>query len=121
MSFELSRNESVLPPGYKLQVIKNAEGFLETVPLGTNALLPYGAGMNYRNRIAEELRKLFCQEYGFTPWSNKEVMTICADIDGNECVWCKARIHPKIQPDRMLKTSKPQAALPVGNSDVIDI
>lgn len=121
MSYELSRNESILPPGYRLQVIKNAEGFLETVPLGTNSKVWYGGGIQLRERLARELLKLFCEEFGFTPHS-REVMVICADIEGNECVWCRARVHPPGKTKKLANgVEVVKKTLRAENSDVIDI
>lgn len=124
MSDYLAAQESVLPKGYRLQVIKNADGFLETVPLGTNSTVPYMMGLPFRERIAKELRKLFCQEYGFHEWGTSEVMTICADIEGNECVWCRARVHPrKVIKQRIedYKDRNPALRLKDSDPDVIDI
>lgn len=120
MKNQLTRQESVLPPGYRLQVIKNEDGFLQTVPLGTNSNVMYGQGIQFRNRIADELTKLFIDEYGFTL---TEVMTICADVDGNECVWCKAKVHPRPKMDRTLPPKPTILALPeqIDGDDIIDI
>lgn len=124
MTYHLAKQESVLPPGYRLQVIKNAEGFLETVPLGTNNTVSYMGGLPYREKMAKELRDLFCETYGFDSWGNREVMTICAELDGNECVWCRARVPArKVIKTRIedYKDTNSQLRLPAGDPDVIDI
>ena len=121
MSYELSRNEDVLPPGYKLQLIWN-DGIPETVPIGTSRLgqleMQYGALM-IRERIARELRLLFTQHFGY---SDYDVMTLCAnDKDGNEGVWIKAKKKPLNNWSEQLQTKKAVPQIEKGNSDVIDI
>jgi hypothetical protein len=124
MKQQLAKQESILPPGYRLQVIKNVEGFLETVPIGTNQNISYMGGLPYRERMAKELRELFCETYGFESWGNKEVMTICAEIEGNECVWCRARIAPRKRIKTRIEDYKDTSQLlrlEGGDPNIIDI
>ena len=121
MSYELAHQTSVLPPGYRLQLIWK-DGIPETVPVGTSRHgqleLQYGA-LLIRERIAKELLALFVREFGY---DYHDVMVLCAnDPDGNEGVWVRAKCKPKNNWHEQLKTEEPKLQIEKGNSDVIDI
>ena len=113
MTDYLQKQESCLPPGYRLQVIFDDKGCPSTVPMGTTKELSYIGGLRYRERMAQELRNLMEQQYGYGYGS---LMTLCYDIEGNECVVIRAKRPP---PNRSLTdTPKPHSKY---DDNIIDV
>lgn len=102
----LARQESVLPPDYKLQLVWT-DGIPRSVPVGTSKLgqleMQYGA-LQIRERIARELLKLFQLEFGY---DDHDLRVICTnDLDGNEGVSIKAMRPPRNNWHEQLQTKK---------------
>lgn len=117
MSNFLSRQESVLPPGFRLQVIFN-DGKPETIPMGTNSTVSYLGGLSYREKMAGELRILMQEAYGLNP---SDLRTLCFDLEGNEVVVIRSVTKPKNDWNRQLQTKQNATKLLGSADDVIDI
>lgn len=89
------------------------------MPMGTTPEAGYFGGLGYREKIAGILRSMWTKR--FPTYRHGDWVQICADVDGNECVWIRGKVPPPPLAIDNSSDRNPQLRLPERGLDFIDI